>query len=399
MRILVKEFIKKESSSGVILIFITLLALLLKNSPFSVYYTTILQTTIQVSVGEFLELKKPLLLWINDGLMALFFLLIGLEIKRELLGGHLSTFSKIALPGLAAIGGMLVPALIFIAFNYQDPFALKGWAIPTATDIAFALGILSLLGNKVPVTLKIFLMALAIIDDIGAILIISVFYTHDLSLESMFLALCCFVILLLMNRFNVVRITAYIIVGIFLWVSVLKSGVHATLAGIILAFTIPLNLRNDNGKHISPARILQHNLNFWVAYFVLPIFAFMNAGVDLRSISFSDLTNNVALGITLGLFFGKQLGVMLFVYLAVKFNLAQLPKCATWTQMYGVAVLTGIGFTMSLFIDSLAYNDSDIFMHTDRLAILCGSIVSGIVGYFILKYAKNKKFCNSSIQE
>lgn len=398
MRILVKEFIKKESSSGVILIFITLLALFLKNSPLSVYYTNILQTTIQISIGEFLELKKPLLLWINDGLMALFFLLIGLEIKRELLGGHLSTLSKIALPGLAAVGGMLFPALIFIAFNYHDPFALKGWAIPTATDIAFALGILSLLGNKVPVTLKIFLMALAIIDDIGAILIISLFYTHDLSFFSMLLALCCFIILLIMNKLNVTRITAYIIIGILLWVCVLKSGVHATLAGIILAFTIPLNMQNDNGKHISPARILQHNLNFWVAYFVLPIFAFMNAGIYLRSISFSDLTNNVALGITLGLFLGKQIGVMLFVYLAVKLNLAQLPKCVNWAQMYGVAVLTGIGFTMSLFVNSLAYNDSDIFMHTDRLAILLGSIISGIVGYLILKYAKNKKFCNSPME-
>ncbi len=396
MRILVKEFIKKGSSSGIILIFITLLALFLRNSPFSVYYVNILQTPIQVSVGELLELKKPLLLWINDGLMALFFLLIGLEIKRELLGGHLSSLSKIALPGLAAIGGMLFPALIFIAFNYDDPFALKGWAIPTATDIAFALGILSLLGNKVPVTLKIFLMALAIMDDIGAILIISIFYTHELSFISMFLAFCCFIILLIMNKLNVVRITAYIIVGIFLWISVLKSGVHATLAGIILAFTIPLNMKNDNGKHISPARILQRNLNFWVAYFVLPIFAFMNAGVDLRTISLQDLTNDVTLGITLGLFFGKQMGVMFFVYLAVKFNLAQLPKCATWTQMYGVAILTGIGFTMSLFIDSLAYNDSDVFMHTDRLAILMGSILSGIVGYLILKYSKN--ICTSTLR-
>ena len=395
MRILVKEFINKESSSGIILIFVTLLALFLRNSPFSLYYVNILQTPIQVSIGELLELKKPLLLWINDGLMALFFLLIGLEIKRELLGGHLSSLSKIALPGLAAIGGMLFPALIFIAFNYDDAFALKGWAIPTATDIAFALGILSLLGNKVPVTLKIFLMALAIMDDIGAILIISIFYTHDLSFISMFLAFCCFIVLIIMNKLNVVRITAYIIVGIFLWVSVLKSGVHATLAGIILAFTIPLNMKNDNGKHISPARILQRNLNFWVAYFVLPIFAFMNAGVDLRSISLHDLTNDVALGITLGLFLGKQISVMFFVYLAVKFNLAQLPKCATWTQMYGVAVLTGIGFTMSLFIDSLAYNDSDVFMHTDRLAILVGSLLSGIVGYFILKHSKNKKFCNT----
>ncbi|MGD9553029.1 MAG: Na+/H+ antiporter NhaA [Arcobacteraceae bacterium] len=394
MRILVKEFIKKESSSGIILIFITLLALFLRNSPFSVYYVNILQVPIQVSIGELLELKKPLLLWINDGLMALFFLLIGLEIKRELLGGHLSSFSKIALPGLAAIGGMLFPALIFIAFNYDDAFALKGWAIPTATDIAFALGILSLLGNKVPVTLKIFLMALAIMDDIGAILIISIFYTHDLSFISMFLAFCCFLVLLIMNKLNIVRITAYIIVGILLWISVLKSGVHATLAGIILAFTIPLNMKSESGKHISPARILQRNLNFWVAYFVLPIFAFMNAGVDLRTISLHDLTNDVALGITLGLFLGKQIGVMFFVYLAVKFNLAQLPKCATWTQMYGVAVLTGIGFTMSLFIDSLAYNDSDAFMHTDRLAILMGSLLSGVVGYLILKYAKNKKFCS-----
>lgn len=394
MRILVKEFIKKESSAGVILIFITLLALFLRNSPLSIYYTNILQTTIEINIGEFLALKKPLFLWINDGLMALFFLLIGLEIKRELLGGHLSSFSKIALPGFAAIGGMLVPALIFIFFNYQDDFAIKGWAIPTATDIAFALGILSLLGNKVPITLKIFLMALAIIDDIGAILIISLFYTHELSFLSMFLALGCFGILLLMNKFNLTRITAYIIVGIILWVCVLKSGVHATLAGIILAFTIPLNIQNDEGKHISPGRILHHNLNFWVAYFVLPIFAFMNAGVNLQTISMTDLSNPVALGVTLGLFFGKQIGVMLFVYLAVKLNFAQLPKCATWTQMYGVAVLTGIGFTMSLFINSLAYNDSNVFMYTDRLAILCGSIISGIVGYIILRSTKSKKFCN-----
>lgn len=393
MRVLVKEFIKKESSAGVILIFITLLALFLRNSPLSVYYTNILQMTIEVNVGEFLELKKPLFLWINDGLMALFFLLIGLEIKRELLGGHLSSFSKIALPGLAAIGGMLFPALIFILFNYHDNFAIKGWAIPTATDIAFALGILSLLGKRVPITLKIFLMALAIIDDIGAILIISLFYTHELSFLSMLSAFGCFAVLLLMNKLNLTRITAYIIVGIILWVCVLKSGVHATLAGIILAFTIPLNIQNDEGKHISPGRILHHNLNFWVAYFVLPIFAFMNAGVNLQAISMDDLTNDVALGVTLGLFFGKQMGVMLFVYLAVKLNLAQLPKCATWAQMYGVAVLTGIGFTMSLFINSLAYNDSNIFMYTDRLAILCGSILSGVVGYLILRLTKSKKFC------
>lgn len=393
MRVLVKEFIKKGSASGIVLIFVTLLALFLKNSSLSTYYTNILQLLIEVSVGEFLELKKPLLLWINDGLMALFFLLIGLEIKRELISGHLSSLSKIALPGFAAVGGMLFPALIFVAFNYNDSFALKGWAIPTATDIAFALGILSLLGNRVPITLKIFLMALAIIDDIGAILIISIFYTQELSFISMFFALCCFAVLVIMNRLKVIRITAYIIIGIFLWLSVLKSGVHATLAGIILAFTIPLNIKKAGKKHISPARRLQKDLSFWAAYFILPIFAFMNAGVDLRAISLDDLVNSVSLGVGLGLFLGKQVGVMLFVYIAVKLNIAKLPKCATWTQMYAVSVLTGIGFTMSLFIDSLAYLDSNQFMYTDKLAILLGSFLSGVLAYLILRYSKSKKFC------
>ncbi|RXJ56398.1 Na+/H+ antiporter NhaA [Candidatus Marinarcus aquaticus] len=394
MRILVKEFIKKESSAGIILIFITFLALSLRNSPLSEYYTLILYTNVEVYVGELLSLEKPLVLWINDGLMALFFLLIGLEIKRELLAGHLSSFSKIALPGFAALGGMLVPALIFIAFNHGDEFAMRGWAIPTATDIAFALGILSLLGGRIPASLKVFLMALAIIDDIGAIIIISVFYTTELSYISMLLALGCFVILLIMNKLNVVRITAYIIIGIILWISVLKSGVHATLAGIILAFTIPLNVKREHEKHISPSRILEKNLHFWVAYFVLPIFAFMNAGVDLKSISVQDFVNPVSLGVILGLFLGKQIGVMLCVFIAVRLHWAQLPKCVTWMQMYGVAVLTGIGFTMSLFVDSLAYYDSNAFMHTDKLSILIGSLLSGVVGFVILRIAKKRKACN-----
>lgn len=394
MRILVKEFIKKESSAGIILIFITFLALTLRNSPLSEYYTLILYTNVEVYVGELLSLEKPLVLWINDGLMALFFLLIGLEIKRELLAGHLSSFSKIALPGFAAFGGMAVPALIFIAFNHGDEFAMRGWAIPTATDIAFALGILSLLGGRIPASLKVFLMALAIIDDIGAIIIISVFYTTELSYISMLLALGCFAVLLIMNKLNVVRITAYIIIGIILWISVLKSGVHATLAGIILAFTIPLNVKREHEKHISPSRILEKNLHFWVAYFVLPIFAFMNAGVDLKSISMQDFVNPVSLGVILGLFLGKQIGVMLCVFIAVRLHWAQLPKCVTWMQMYGVAVLTGIGFTMSLFVDSLAYYDSNAFMHTDKLSILIGSLLSGVVGFIILRIAKKRKACN-----
>ncbi|WP_419771314.1 MAG: Na+/H+ antiporter NhaA [Candidatus Marinarcus sp.] len=393
MRILVREFIKKESSAGLILIGVTLLALIFKNSFLSEYYNNILQTNVTISVGEMLELNKPIFLWINDGLMALFFLLIGLEIKRELLTGHLSSFKQIALPGFAALGGMLFPALIFIFFNYDNNFALRGWAIPTATDIAFALGILSLLGKRIPVSLKVFLMALAIIDDIGAIVIISIFYTSELSYLSLLLAGVFFAILLLMNKINIVRITAYIIIGIFLWIAVLKSGVHATLAGIILAFTIPLNVKIEEQKHISPARILEKNLHFWVAYYILPIFAFMNAGVDLMNIDFNDVINPVSMGIIMGLFLGKQMGVMLFVFLAVKFNIAQLPKCATWTQMYGIAVLTGIGFTMSFFIDSLAYDDSNMFLHTDKLAILVGSILSGIVGYTILRYAKKRKLC------
>ncbi len=393
MKILVREYIKKESTAGIILIFVTIIALLFRNSFFSDFYDALLKTTIKFQFGEILLIEKPLILWINDGLMTIFFLLIGLEIKRELLAGHLSSVSKIALPAIAAVGGMIVPALIFIVFNYDNEFAMRGWAIPTATDIAFALGILSLLGKRIPVSLKIFLMALAIFDDLGAILIIAIFYTDDLSMLSFLAAFSCLVVLIIMNRLNIIRPTAYILVGIILWVSVLKSGVHATLAGIILAFTIPLSIKNDKNKAVSPLKNLEHNLHFWVAFTILPIFAFVNAGVNLKGLSLEQVFTPVSLGIILGLFLGKQLGVMLFVFLAVKLNLAALPRCSTWLQMYGVSVLTGIGFTMSLFIDSLAYQDSNIYAYTDKLAILIGSILSGVLGYFILKYAKSKKFC------
>jgi len=394
MKILVRKFLRKESTSGLILIFITLLALIFSNTFLSEFYTSFLHTKIEFKIGEFLDISKPLILWVNDGLMAVFFLLIGLEIKRELILGHLSSISKIALPAIAAVGGMLVPALIFLFFNYGNDFALRGWAIPTATDIAFALGVIALLGKRVPISLKIFLMALAIFDDLGAILIIAFFYTSDLSFISMLLAALCIVVLFAMNRFQVTALSVYALVGTILWICVLKSGVHATLAGIILAFAIPLNAINEKRKHISPVKSLQHHIHVWVAFVILPIFAFVNAGIDLRDMSFEKILSPVSLGIILGLFVGKQVGVMLFVYLAVKFNLAKLPRCTSWMQIYGVSVLTGIGFTMSLFIDSLAFNDTELFFYTDKLGILIGSLLSGVVGYLILLNVKGKRNCS-----
>lgn len=393
MQVLVRRFLKKESTSGIILMIVTVLALLHSNSFLSEYYNAFLKTQITFSVENLFEISKPLILWVNDGLMAIFFLLIGLEIKRELILGHLSSFSKIALPGIAAIGGMLVPALIFIFFNYDNEVAMKGWAIPTATDIAFALGILSLLGNRIPVSLKIFLMALAIFDDLGAIIIIALFYTHDLSLASLFLALLFSTILFAMNKFRITSLVAYAIVGTILWACLLKSGVHATLAGIIIAFAIPLNAINEKRRRFSPVKSLQHHIHFWVAFYILPIFAFMNAGIDLRGMSLENAFNDVSLGIILGLFIGKQVGVFTFVFLAVKFKFATLPRCTTWIQMYGVSVLTGIGFTMSLFINSLAFMDGDMFYYTDKLGILLGSVMSGILGYLILLGTKQKKYC------
>ncbi|ADG94491.1 Na+/H+ antiporter NhaA [Arcobacter nitrofigilis DSM 7299] len=391
MKILVNNFMKSETSSGIILIFVTILALLLRNSFLSEYYYSFLHIPIHVAVND-LVIDKPLYLWINDGLMALFFLVVGLEIKRELLQGHLSSWSKISLPAFAALGGMLCPALIYFFFNQNDSNALNGWAIPTATDIAFSLGILSLLGKRVPVSLKIFLMALAIIDDIGAIVIIALFYTSNLSVEVLYVSLFIIFVLFVMNRMGISTISLYFIVGIILWVTVLKSGVHATLAGIILAFAIPLKTKTDD-KVNSPVRHMEHNLHNWVAFFILPLFAFVNAGVDLREIDFTKMTHGVPLGIMLGLFFGKQLGVFMFSFIAVKLKLANIPKCTSWLQIYGIAVLTGIGFTMSLFIDSLAFVDDTRYFYTDRLAILIGSLFSGIFGYLILRFAKPKKVC------
>jgi NhaA family Na+:H+ antiporter len=314
--------------------------------------------------------------------------LIGLEVKREVLEGQLSSVKQVALPGIAALGGMIVPALIFVLINKSDAFALKGWAIPTATDIAFALGILSLLGKRVPVSLKLFLMALAIIDDLGAIVIIALFYTSDLSVISIVVSSFSLAVLFVMNKMGVVKKAAYILVGIVLWVSVLKSGVHATLAGVALAFFIPLNSTTKDGERFSMAKELEHDLHYWVAFLILPLFAFVNAGVSLKGISASDMLSTVPVGIMLGLFIGKQVGVFGFSFIAIKLGLASLPKESSWMQLYGLAVLTGIGFTMSLFVDSLAYNDTEIFHYADKLAILLGSFISGLVGYAVLRYSK-----------
>ncbi len=384
---IVDEFINRESAAGLLLILVTALALALQNSPLSGWYEGFLHTPVEIRFGA-LQIAKPMLLWVNDGLMAIFFFLIGLEVKREVLEGHLSSIRQAALPGIAALGGMVVPALVFIAFNKGESFAMNGWAIPTATDIAFALGVLSLLGSRVPVSLKIFLMALAIIDDLGAIIIIALFYTSGLSILSIVIASVALVILFTMNRMKVTRKSAYILVGIVLWISVLKSGVHATLAGVALAFLIPLNSKNKNGSTFSMIKEMEHDLHCWVAFLILPLFAFVNAGVDLRGISVQEMFGPVPMGIMLGLFIGKQLGVFGFSWIAIHFKLARLPEGSNWRQLYGVAILTGIGFTMSLFVGSLAYNDSQVYYFADKLAILLGSFFSGILGYMVLKRSK-----------
>ncbi len=383
----IEEFIKKESSAGILLIFVTILALALKNSFLSEYYSAFLATPVEIRFSD-LHIAKPLLLWINDGLMAIFFLLIGLEVKREFLEGQLSTPSQIALPGIAAIGGMVVPALFYVAINIDDSTAMRGWAIPTATDIAFALGILAMLGNRVPLSLKIFLMALAIIDDLGAIVIIALFYTVELSTLSISVAAASLTTLIIMNRLGVAKKAAYILVGVVLWVSVLKSGVHATLAGVALAFTIPLNCKDEKGDEYAMSKQMEHDLHYWVAFFILPLFAFVNAGIDLRNVSLDQMTTGVPLGIMAGLFLGKQIGVFGFSWMAIKLGFAKLPDNSTWLQVYGISVLTGIGFTMSLFVDSLAFSDSNLYQQADKLAILVASFAAGIFGYLILRIAR-----------
>jgi len=382
----VEDFIKKESSAGIILIIVTLIALTLENSPLSIHYNEFLHIPVEIKFAN-LHIAKPLLLWINDGLMAIFFMLIGLEVKREILEGELSSREQVVLPLIAAVGGMVVPALFYILFNYNDEFAMKGWAIPTATDIAFALGILSLLGNRVPASLKIFLMALAIIDDLGAIVIIALFYTSNLSIASIVVAAVSLSTLVLMNIFKVSKQSLYIVVGIILWVSVLKSGVHATLAGVALAFCIPMISHDKNGNEFSMAKDIEHGLHYWVAFLILPLFAFVNAGINLSEISVDQMFGGVPMGIIAGLLIGKQVGVFGFSYLAIKFGYATLPSGSNMMQLYGLSVLTGIGFTMSLFVDSLAFTDASLYQYADKLAIIVASVLSGVIGYLILRRA------------
>ena len=383
----IQEFLKLESASGIILVGAAVLALIISNSPLSSLYDLFLDTPVEIRIGA-LHLAKPLLLWINDGLMAIFFLLIGLEVKREILDGQLSSISQVALPGIAAIGGMAIPALIYIIFNISNASALNGWAIPSATDIAFALGILALLGSRVPLSLKLFLLTLAIIDDLGAIVIIAIFYSGDLSVTSLIFAWVAIAALFAMNLLGVKRIAAYVVVGLILWICVLKSGVHATLAGVILAFAIPLRTKEDEP---CPLREMEHSLHPWIAFGIMPIFAFANAGVSLEGMSFGSLFEPIPIGIALGLFLGKQAGVFGFSLAAVKLGLAKLPPDINWRMIYGTSVLCGIGFTMSLFISTLAF-DSSI---TDdaasaRIGILVGSFISAIAGYLILSfYIKN----------
>lgn len=378
------DFIHLDSASGIVLIIAAVVAMSIENSPFSWLYGALLETPVEIRVGA-LHIGKPLLLWINDGLMAVFFLLIGLEVKREIFEGELSRPEQIVLPGLGAIGGMLVPAAIYVWFNQGDEIALNGWAIPAATDIAFALGILALLGNRVPLSLRVFLMALAIFDDLGAIIIIAVFYTADLSFASLTVALTATAILVVLNRLNVTRIAPYVVVGIILWIAVLKSGVHATLAGVIIGFAIPL--RDKKNPQHSPLKSVEHGLHQWVAFAIIPIFAFANAGVSLSGLTMDTLMEPIPLGIALGLFLGKQVGIMLFCGLAIALGWARLPNGASWSGFYGVSILAGVGFTMSLFITSLAFEHTGAAeaVSADRLGIIVGSLFSALAGFLILR--------------
>ena len=379
----IREFLQLEAASGILLVAAGLLAVIAANSPLSAWYTALLDLPLRIQLGG-LELHKPLLLWVNDLLMAIFFVLVGLEIKREVVTGELSEPARIALPAIAAVGGMVVPAVVYAALNASDPTALRGWAIPSATDIAFALGLLSLFGSRVPLGLKVFLMTLAVLDDLGAIVIIALFYTSQLSWAALTVAVLAVIVLAVMNFAGVMRSGAYLLVGALLWIAVLKSGVHATLAGVVTALFVPA--RNPVDPQHAPLATLEHSLHPWVAFGILPVFAFANAGVSLAGLSLRDLLEPVPLGIALGLFVGKQVGVFVFAWLAITLRVARVPAGVTLPQIYGVSILCGIGFTMSLFIGSLAFKSAAPgLVFNDRLGILVGSLLSAAVGYVVMQ--------------
>lgn len=378
---IIRQFLRQEAAGGIILIVAAVIALMMANSPLQGAYQGFLNLPVMVKISS-LEIAKPLLLWINDGLMAIFFLVVGLEVKRELMQGSLAGRDKAVFPAIAALGGMLAPALIYLLFNGGDDIARQGWAIPAATDIAFALGVMALLGNRVPTSLKVFLLALAIIDDLGVIVIIALFYTHEVSLAALGVAAAAIAVLALMNWRGVSKTSIYMIVGLVLWVAILKSGVHATLAGVIVGFMIPLKVK----KGPSPSETLEHEMHPWVAFLILPLFAFANAGVSLEGVSLNGLASLLPMGIAAGLFIGKPLGIFIFSWLAVKSGIARLPEDIGFKQVFAVSVLCGIGFTMSIFIASLAFSGADeAFSTYSRLGILLGSTAAALVGYALLR--------------
>ena len=380
------SFFKLEAASGIVLLFAAVIALFIRNSELSILYFSTLERYLFIGINNF-GLKLSVLHWINDALMAIFFFFVTLEIKREFLQGELSNIKQALLPIIAAVGGMVVPALIYVFINLGDGETLKGWAIPSATDIAFSLGVLSLLGKRVPLSLKVFLTALAIIDDLGAIVIIALFYSGDLSIKYLSLMLLAFIILLVINKFNVKKFLPYLIVGIFLWDFTHNSGIHATIAGVLLAMTIP---HRKKDKDFSLLIKVEHAISPYVAFGIMPIFAFANAGVSLEGLSFSSLLDKVPLGIVLGLFVGKQLGVFVFSFISIKLKIAQMPSNTSWYNFYGVGVLTGIGFTMSLFVGNLAFAESIQYMDGVKIGVLTGSLLSTLFGYFLILLTPNK---------
>jgi len=380
------SFFKLEAASGIVLLFAAVIALVISNSELSNLYFSTLERYLFIGINNF-GLKLSVLHWINDALMAIFFFFVTLEIKREFLQGELSNIKQALLPIIAAVGGMVVPALIYVFINLGDGETLKGWAIPSATDIAFSLGVLSLLGKRVPLSLKVFLTALAIIDDLGAIVIIALFYSGDLSIKYLSLMLLAFIVLLVINKFNVKRFLPYLIVGIFLWDFTHNSGIHATIAGVLLAMTIP---HRKKDRDFSLLIKVEHAISPYVAFGIMPIFAFANAGVSLEGLSFSSLLDKVPLGIVLGLFVGKQLGVFAFSYTAIKLKIAQMPNNTSWYNFYGVGVLTGIGFTMSLFVGNLAFVENMQYMDGVKIGVLAGSLLSTLFGYFLILLTPNK---------
>ncbi|MDC0054535.1 Na+/H+ antiporter NhaA [Candidatus Pelagibacter sp.] len=381
-----KWFFKLEAASGLVLLFAAIIALFISNSNFSALYFNTLNNYIFIGINE-IGLKLTVIHWINDALMAIFFFFVTLEIKREFLQGELSSIKQALLPIIAAVGGMLVPALVYVYINFGDAETLNGWAIPSATDIAFSLGVLSLLGRRVPLSLKVFLTALAIIDDLGAILIIALFYSGDLSIKYLSLMLIAFLILLVINKFNVKKFLPYLVVGLFLWDFTHNSGIHATIAGVLLAMTIP---HRKKEKDFSLLIKIEHSISPYVAFGIMPLFAFANAGVSLDGLSFSSLLDKVPLGIVLGLFFGKQLGVFVFSYISIKLKIAQMPNNSNWFNFYGVGVLTGIGFTMSLFVGNLAFVENMQYIDGVKIGVLTGSLLSTLFGYFLILLTPNK---------